>query len=151
MPENTSLPVRSAVYTGPITDTSRWENFRPRADDIFICTPPKCGTTWTQAITAMLVFETHEHGLQPGVVSPWIDANFQPIEEYIEQIETQSHRRFIKTPYTAGWNPPFSQSALTLSSVAIPETCFFSLMNHQDNIADEELASSLLDRGANEF
>ena len=78
-----SLPRQSQAYFGPITDTSRWQNFRHRTDDIFICTPPKCGTTWTQAICAMLVFGKADHGAMPGMISPWIDAQFAPIEEYL--------------------------------------------------------------------
>jgi aryl sulfotransferase len=60
----TSRPSKTVDYKGPITDTSRWQNFKPRPDDIFICTPPKCGTTWTQAIVAMLVFGKADHGDQ---------------------------------------------------------------------------------------
>ena len=91
------LPSQSRTYIGPLTDTSRWDKFQQRADDIFICTPPKCGTTWTQAITAMLVFGKVDHGMQPGNISPWIDANFEPIDDYLKLVEGQSHRRFIKT------------------------------------------------------
>ncbi len=65
---------KTTTYFGPLTDSSRWQNFKHRQDDIFICTPPKCGTTWTQAIIAMLVFGKVDHGLKPGLISPWIDA-----------------------------------------------------------------------------
>ena len=90
-------PQQSAAYLGAITDTSRWQNFKHRADDIFICTPPKCGTTWTQAICAMLVSGKVDHGTQPGLVSPWVDANFVPVEDYLKQVDAQTHRRYMKT------------------------------------------------------
>jgi len=89
----TAAPPQGASYVGPITDTSRWRNFRHRPDDIFVCTPPKCGTTWTQSIRATLVFGTPDHGQQPGVISPWIDANFAPIDDYLANVDAQAHRR----------------------------------------------------------
>ena len=91
------IPKKNASYVGPITDTSRWDKFQHRPDDIFVCTPPKCGTTWTQAICAMLVFGKVDHGIQSSKASPWIDAQFAPIDEYLEQVEAQKHRRYIKT------------------------------------------------------
>ena len=69
--------------------------------------PPKCGTTWTQAIFAMLIFGKVEHGLKPGIISPWIDAQLAPIDEYLEKVESQEHRRFIKTQYSTRWYPLF--------------------------------------------
>lgn len=42
------LPVRSRCYVTPVSDSSRWLGYKPRAGDIIVCTPPKCGTTWTQ-------------------------------------------------------------------------------------------------------
>lgn len=78
------VPKKTKNYLGPLTDTSRWENFKHRQDDIFICTPPKCGTTWTQAIIAMLVFGKVNHGLKSGMISPWIDAQLAPIDDYLQ-------------------------------------------------------------------
>lgn len=150
MSKEAPLPVRSATYKGGITDTSRWDNFKPRPDDVFICTPPKCGTTWTQAIVAMLVFETHDHGEQPGVISPWIDANFAPIDEYLEQINIQSHRRYIKTHTPLDGIPYFSECTY-LVVARDPRDMYFSLRNHRENMADEALASGVLPRGENEF
>jgi aryl sulfotransferase len=43
-------------YRTALMDNRRWAEFKPRPDDIFICTPAKCGTTWTQTIVANLLF-----------------------------------------------------------------------------------------------
>jgi len=53
------LPERLNVYKELFTDSTRWADFKHRAGDIFVCTPPKCGTTWTQAICALLDEQTH--------------------------------------------------------------------------------------------
>lgn len=143
-------PSQTATYLGPITDTRRWQDFRHRPDDIFICTPPKCGTTWTQAITAMLVFEKADHGEQPGVISPWIDANFAPIEEYLGMVDGQAHRRFIKT-HTPLDGIPYFEQCQYLVVCRDPKDMFFSLLNHQKNMSDEELSASLLPQSDSTF
>jgi len=51
-------PERTESYLGQLTDTTRWNSFEHRKDDVFIWTPPKCGTIWMQAICANLVFGT---------------------------------------------------------------------------------------------
>ena len=45
-------------YLSLIADNARWDGFSFREGDIIISTPPKCGTTWTQMICAMLIFQT---------------------------------------------------------------------------------------------
>jgi aryl sulfotransferase len=80
-----------------LMDSHRWDNFRPRADDIVIATYPKCGTTWTQRIVDLLVFQSPEPR-QFFASAPWLDATFfATIEEDLATLEAQSHRRFIKT------------------------------------------------------
>ena len=134
-----SIPERNSTYLGPFTDTSRWDNFKHRQDDIFICTPPKCGTTWTQAICAMLVFGKVDHGLKPGVISPWIDAQLAPIDDYLKQVESQNHRRFIKTHTPLDGIPYFPECSY-LVVVRDPRDVFFSALNHRDNMTNVELA-----------
>ena len=144
------LPRQSQSYLGPITDTSRWQKFEHRADDIFICTPPKCGTTWTQAICAMLVFRKANHGAKPGMISPWIDAQFAPIEEYLKQVDAQPHRRFIKT-HTPLDGIPYFPSCQYLVVFRDPRDAFFSMLNHRDNMTDVELALKNFPSGPSAF
>jgi hypothetical protein len=143
-------PPQGVSYLGPITDTGRWENFKHRDSDIFVCTPPKCGTTWTQAICAMLVFGTADHGQQPGVISPWIDANFAPIEEDLAQVEAQEHRRYLKT-HSPLDGIPYHPECTYLVIFRDPRDVYFSGTNHRDNMTDQELATGAFPSGPDAF
>jgi aryl sulfotransferase len=102
-------------YKSPVADNSRWEGFVHRPGDIFVCTPPKAGTTWMQTIVASLMWPD---GDAPGVVghiSPWVDARFEPVDVILERLEAQPHRRFIKThtpPDGIPWFPTGSYIAV---------------------------------------
>lgn len=78
------------------TDSRRWGPYRPRADDIIISAFPKSGQTWTQQIVGSLIFQ--DTAVRPILqVSPWIDGRpFGSLERIYEQIEAQTHRRFLK-------------------------------------------------------
>jgi len=92
----TAAPER-AVIQSAVMDSTRWDHFVHRPGDIFVCTPPKCGTTWTQAIVASLLWPA---GDAPGPVmdlAPWWDANFHPVEELVARLEAQTFRRAVKT------------------------------------------------------
>ena len=84
-------------YRTWVIDSRRWQGYRPRVDDIIIATYPKCGTTWTQRIVSLLVFQSPEP--KPIMqISAWIDRRFgPPIEDVLAQIEAQDHRRFLKS------------------------------------------------------
>lgn len=144
------VPKKNRSYMGPITDTSRWSKFQHRPDDIFVCTPPKCGTTWTQAICAMLVFGKVDHGIQSSKTSPWIDAQFAPIDEYLEQVEAQNHRRYIKT-HTPLDGIPYYPECTYLVVCRDPRDVYCSNINHRDNMTDEELAFNVFMSGENAF
>ena len=137
-------------YVGQITDTHRWEAFKHRSDDIFICTPPKCGTTWTQAICASLVFGTADHGQSPAFISPWIDAKLDPLEEYLKVVDAQPHRRFIKT-HTPLDGIPFYPSSQYLAVFRDPREAYISGSNHRDNMNNRQLAESTFPSGDNAF
>jgi aryl sulfotransferase len=91
--------VRPALkeYRTWTTDSRRWSNYLPRPDDIIVGTAPKCGTTWTQQIVSSLIFQDAHPRSIPDV-SPWIDRRFAgPVSDTYAALETQPHRRFIKT------------------------------------------------------
>jgi aryl sulfotransferase len=78
-------------------ESARWDSWKPRPDDIIICTYPKCGTTWMQRIVSLLVFQTTEPRSIPQA-SPWLEHRFrEPLETIMDRIERQSHRRFLKS------------------------------------------------------
>ena len=84
-------------YRNFVFDSSRWAGFRFRPDDIVISTPPKCGTTWTQRICALLILKTPELEKPLTTYSPWIDMLTRPRADIMADLEAQQHRRFIKT------------------------------------------------------
>jgi aryl sulfotransferase len=84
-------------YHNFVWDSARWEGFEQRPGDIVISTPPKCGTTWTQMLCALLIFDGPRFPAPLDELSPWLDWLTQPIEEVRAIYAAQRHRRFIKT------------------------------------------------------
>ena len=84
-------------YEGFVYDSARWEGFELRPGDIVISTPPKCGTTWTQMICALLILQEPELPLPLDTLSPWIDMVTRARKEVFADLQAQEHRRFIKT------------------------------------------------------
>ena len=99
------------VYRNAVMDNARWAGFEPRPDDIFVCTPSKCGTTWMQTIVANLLWP---EGDIPGTVvngiSPWIEAKFMPAEAMHAMLRAQTHRRAMKSHSPADAIPWFPQA-----------------------------------------
>ncbi len=77
-------------------DSTVWNDFKFRDDDIVIATYAKSGTTWLQQIVAQLLFNGEE-GLEVAEMSPWMDLRVPPKEVKLPQVEAQTHRRFLKT------------------------------------------------------
>jgi len=77
-------------------DSTIWNDFKFRDDDIVIATYAKSGTTWMQQIISQLIFNGKE-GLPVAEMSPWMDLRVPPKEVKLPEVEAQAHRRFVKT------------------------------------------------------
>ena len=120
-------------YEGTVYDSSRWDGFELRPGDIIISTPPKCGTTWTQMISALLVLQEPELPLPLDSLSPWIDMMTRARTEVFSDLAAQTHRRFIKThtPLDGIPNDP------TVTYICVgrdPRDVALSMDHHIDNM-----------------
>lgn len=84
-------------YRSALFNSNRWDNFIPRNSDIVITTSYKAGTTWMQGICAALVFQQPKPPVPQDALTPWLDANFAPIEDVLELLDSLENRRYIKT------------------------------------------------------
>ena len=103
------LPQHTRTYQHHHLDSTRWERFIPRDNDIIISTPYKSGTTWMQEIVVQLIFLDRDVPSSQDV-SPWLDARFQPIDALLSQLEHQEHRRCIKSHLALDGLPYFPSS-----------------------------------------
>ena len=77
-------------------DSTVWNRFAFRNDDVVIATYAKSGTTWTQQIVGQLVFQGDE-SVVIHELSPWVDLRVPPAEVKLAELEAQTHRRVVKT------------------------------------------------------
>src|SRR6478609_192845 len=119
-------------YEASMYDSNRWDGFELRPGDIIISTPPKCGTTWTQMICALLILQEPHLPLRLDTLSPWIDMVTRSRREVVADLQAQTHRRFIKThtPLDGITNDP------TVTYICIgrdPRDVGLSMDRHIDN------------------
>ena len=93
---NNSSPVKTRELHNHHFDSTIWNDFNFRNDDIVISTYAKSGTTWVQQIIAQLLFNGEE-GMEVAEMSPWLDLRVPPKEVKLPIVEAQTHRRFLKT------------------------------------------------------
>lgn len=127
------------IYVDGIQDNRRWADFNPRPDDIFVCTPAKCGTTWMQTIIAALLWPDGHQPAPVADVSIWIDAKFSPADDMHRRLEAQTHRRFIKT-HTPADGIPWYDDAKYIYVARDGRDAFMSMCNHQERMKTEVLA-----------
>ena len=148
----TKAPVERSIereYRTVVSDNRRWEYFTSRPGDIFVCTPPKCGTTWMQTIVTSLLFP---NGDAPGPVTeiaPWIEARFEPVEVVVARLDAQTHRRSVKT-HTAADGIPWFPSASYIVVGRDGRDAFMSFLNHMRSMRPDlmmEMAISAVAEG----
>src|ERR1700730_7569602 len=133
---NERAPEMTRVYRNHHLDSTRWDQFVARDDDIFVTTAYKAGTTWTQRILAAFVFGPGPLGTSLNDLSPWIDARFMgPLEPLLDAVEAQRHRRFIKSHLAADGLRFFPQAKYIVVGRDTRDV-FMSLFNHYSAYTD---------------
>ena len=115
-------------------DSTIWNDFAFRDDDIVIATYAKAGTTWMQQIVSQLIFSGAED-LDVAEMSPWLDLRVPPKAMKLPAVEAQAHRRFVKThlPVDA---LVFSPTAKYLYIGRDGRDVVWSMYNHHANAND---------------
>lgn len=112
-------------------DSTVWNAFAFRDDDIVIASYAKSGTTWLQQIVAQMLFRG-DPTLAVADMSPWLDLRVPPKAVKLPAVEAQTHRRLMKThlPVDA---LVFSPQAKYLYIARDGRDVVWSLYNHHAN------------------
>src|SRR5262245_18688161 len=133
-------PYRTSVF-----DNARWARLKHRPGDIFVCTPPKCGTTWTQTIVVSLLWPEGKAPAPVMELSPWIEALFNSEDDIAARLEAQTHRRCIKSHTPADGIPIFDDAKYIF--VARDGRDAFMSYCHHFEVCKREVRESLIERG----
>ena len=89
-------PKKTREFQNHHFDSTIWNDFKFRDDDIIVATYAKSGTTWMQQMLAQMMFGPDPE-LAVADMSPWLDLRVPPKEVKLPAVEAQTHRRFLKT------------------------------------------------------
>jgi hypothetical protein len=120
-------------YRSLMMDNARWDGFEFRPSDIVISTPPKSGTTWTQMLCAMLIFDGPDFPAPLSELSPWLDQTIRSLDDVRAIYATQQNRRFIKT-HTPLDGLPLRDDVTYLIVGRDPRDVMVSMEHHQANM-----------------
>ncbi len=129
----TTEPAHRRDYIGPVTDTRIWADFERRPGDVVLSTPPKCGTTWSQAILMMLL---HGSAVTDRAVwrdSVWLDCGFRDQAAAKQMLDAQPHRRCIKS-HTPLDGIPYDPDLTYITVYRHPVDVHFSMEKHVSNM-----------------
>ncbi len=93
---NVTWPRKTRELHNHHFDSTIWNDFKFRDDDIIIGTYGKSGTTWSQQIVGQLLFNG-DPDIAVSEMSPWVDLRVPPKAEKLPMLEALTHRRFLKT------------------------------------------------------
>lgn len=129
-------------YLSGFTDTDYWDNFVHRPGDVFICTPPKSGTTWMQTICGLLILGDPTAEISFPELSPWFDFRLssKSVHERMEILNQQEHRRFVKS-HSPLDGLPLIDECIYFVCYRHPLDVHFSMRKHVENMRLDSLDS----------
>ena len=96
MTDTVARPGKTREILNAVLDSTRWNGFEFRDDDIVVGTWSKSGTTLTQQIIGQLI-SNGDAGVYGQESSAWLDFRFIPAEHVLAMANSQTHRRWLKT------------------------------------------------------
>lgn len=134
MTQDVAWPAKARELHNHHFDSTIWNEFKFRDDDIIISTYGKAGTSWTQQMIAQMMFGGDPE-LAVAEMSPWLDLRVPPKQVKLPEVEAQTHRRFLKThlPVDA---LVFSPKAKYIYIGRDGRDVVWSLYNHHANAND---------------
>ena len=131
------LPAASRIYQNHHLDSTRWQGYQPRDDDIIITTSYKAGTTFTQTILMSLIHGSVSNLTDLEQLSPWIDARPVPLSlpEIYADLESRTRQRFLKSHLPLDGLPYFD-NVTYLIVARDPRDVFMSFANHYGNYTE---------------
>lgn len=121
------------TYRSNIEDSTRWERFPFRPGDVVISSPSKSGTTWTQRLVALVVFDGDEFPAPFAEMTPWLDMTLRSEATVFDILERQQHRRFIKT-HTPLDGVPVVDDVVYVAVGRDPRDAAISMAHHINNL-----------------
>ncbi len=101
------LPQVIHTYQNHTLDSTRWQGYQPRTDDIIITTSYKSGTNWMQEIVRQLIFCGQD---VPERDDLWLVAHFTlarawtgPLDDVLNHAECSTTSTFSQNPSALGW------------------------------------------------
>ena len=127
-------PVKTREIHNSHMNSTAWNDFKFRDDDVIIVTYAKSGTTWLQQIVTQLILGGAED-VSMHQLSPWVDLRITP-PEALARLEAQTHRRSVKThlPVDA---LVFSPKAKYIYIGRDGRDAAWSFFNHHFNASDD--------------
>ena len=125
-------------YVGPVTNTDIWDAFQLRSDDVIVCTPPKCGTTWMLNIVMMLIHGKVVPDAGNREEAPWLDCALRDREATAAKQAGLTRRRCIKT-HTPLDGVSFAPKPTYIVVYRHPVDVLFSFRSHVNNMKDPGL------------
>lgn len=138
MSNQPALPQITHVYQNHSIDSTRWDHFQPRDGDVVVVTSLKSGTTWMTNIVLQLIFAGNPP-VTIGDVVPWLELVTNPIDDIIEKLEAQEHRRIIKCHLPLDGLRYFERCRYILIG-RDPRDVFMSFWNHYSHERPESIA-----------
>ncbi len=125
------LPKVTRRYQNHHLDSTRWDVYSPRADDIVITTAYKSGTTWTQDIYYHLLYGHLDPMPAADTINVWPDAYFMglgrdALKTWLDGFTTQ---RTIKSHLPLDGLPYYEQVRYVIVC-RDPRDVFMSFFNH---------------------